>query len=264
MNEKVLDWFDRVYEKTLLLLLYLGHLVQLASQVFSRTFRRPFDGKALLFQLETVGVESIAIAVLTSIFSSMVMTVQLAVQLSRFSAKEYVSHVISISFVRELGPVLTALMVGGRVGAGITAEIGSMSVTEQVDALRSMGSDPVKKLVVPRVVATVIMLPLLTTLSNVLGMFGAMIIGWFNLGINPQYFLQSSLHAITLEDFLSGFLKPIVFGFLISLIACHQGLSTRGGTEQVGEATTRTVVIVSIVTLVSDFILTNLLLGIGL
>ncbi len=264
MRKRILALINRFSEKMLSAFLYMGSLVQLSSQVFTRGFRRPFDGRALISQFETVGIESIAIAVLTSVFSSMVMTVQLAVQLSRFSAKVFVSSVIAISLVRELGPVLTALMVGGRVGAGITAEIGSMSVTEQVDALRSMGADPVKKLVLPRVFATVMILPLLTTLSNVLGILGATLIGWFNLGINPQYFLRSALHAIRLEDFLSGFIKPIFFGFFISIIACNQGLKTHGGTEQVGEATTQTVVIVSIVTLIADFILTNLLIGLGL
>lgn len=264
MTERIFKWQDRLYEKILHMLMYLGGLVDLGTQLFTRGFRRPFEGRQLIYQLETVGVESIAIAVLTAIFSSMVLTIQLAVQLEKFGAKTVISKVIGISLIRELGPVLTGLMVGGRVGAGIAAELGSMNVTEQIDAMRSMGADPVRKLVIPRVVAAVIILPLLTTLATLLGLGGAMIIGWFNMGINPNTFWRTAIHDISLEDFLSGFLKPIFFGFFISLIACYQGLRTTGGTEQVGDSTTQTVVFVSIVTLIADFILTNLLLGLGL
>jgi phospholipid/cholesterol/gamma-HCH transport system permease protein len=215
-------------------------------------------------QIEAIGQKSIAVAVLTAIFSSMVMTVQFAVQLGRFGAKEYVGTIVSLSLVRELGPVLTALMVGGRVGAGIAAEIGSMNVTEQVDAIRAMGADPVRKLVVPRVLACIIVLPLLTSLSNLLGVLGAMVVAFLVSGVNMPYFLNATLHAVQITDVMGGLVKTLFFGFFISIIACHQGLTTTGGTEGVGQSTTRTVVITSVVTLVSDFVLTSILLQLGL
>ena len=229
-----------------------------------RGVRRPFDWGELIRQIEVIGVMSISIVVLTAIFSSMVMTVQFAVQMARFGVKESVGNVVSLSLVRELGPVLTALMVGGRMGAGITAELGSMNVTEQIDAIRSMGADPVKELVLPRVLAGVIALPLLTALADVLGVLGAMGIAQLDLDVNSSLFFNSVVRVVSLGDLLGGLSKTVVFGALITLIACHQGLLTRGGTEGVGRATTRTVVITSITTLIADFVLTELLLGFGL
>jgi phospholipid/cholesterol/gamma-HCH transport system permease protein len=243
---------------------YAGGVASLAAATVRLALRRPLGLRDAVYQIEAIGINSLSIVVLTAVFSSMVMTVQFAVQMARFGAKEYVGNVVSLSLVRELGPVLTALMVGGRVGAGIAAEIGSMNVTEQVDAMRSMGADPVKRLVVPRVVAGVVALPLLTVLANVLGVAGAMVIASVSQQVNMTYFYNSTIHAVELSDLLGGLAKTVFFGFSITLIACYQGLSTRGGTEGVGRATTQTVVITSIVTLISDFILTNLLLEFGL
>jgi phospholipid/cholesterol/gamma-HCH transport system permease protein len=264
MIEATFNQFQRLSEKLRYTIEYLGSVGQLGGQTLRQLFRRRFSVRELIYQIEAIGSRSIAIVVLTAIFSSMVMAVQFAVQLARFGAKEYVGNVVSLSLVRELGPVLTALMVGGRVGAGIAAELGSMSVTEQIDAIRSMGADPVKKLVVPRVLAGVIVLPLLTTLADVLGVLGAMVIARVQSGVNMTYFFSSTLRAVTLADLSGGLAKSIFFGFFITLIACHQGLVTTGGTEGVGRSTTQTVVITSIVTLISDFILTNLLLEFGL
>lgn len=245
-------------------LVALGGISQLAGQTLAGCFHRRFAGQELLNQMELIGLRSFAIAVLTAIFSSMVMTVQFAVQMTRFGVKEYVSSVVSLSLVRELGPALTALMVGGRVGAGITAELGSMRVTEQIDALRAMGADPVRKLVVPRVVAATLVLPMLTILADVLGVLGAMVVARVDSGVGMTLFLQSTLRSVELGDFLHGLLKTVFFGFLLSLIACYKGLHTSGGTAGVGRATTETVVVTSLVTLCADFILTNLLLGFGL
>lgn len=244
----------------------LGGMSVLAAQTIAGCFsrRRKFEGHALIYQIEAIGIRSIAIAVLTAIFSSMVMTVQFAVQMARFGVKEYVSSVVSLSLVRELGPVLTALLVGGRVGAGIAAELGSMRVTEQIDALRAMGADPVRKLVVPRVLATTIVLPLLAVLADVLGVLGAMFIARLHSDVGMTLFLQSTLSSVTLEDLFHGLIKTVFFGFLLGVIACYLGLETSGGTEGVGRATTKTVVVTSLVTLCADFILTNLLLGFGL
>ena len=241
-----------------------GAVTLLGGRAFARALRPPFLLGEIGRQLETIGYHSLSVVVLTAVFSSMVMTVQFAVQLARFGAKEYVGNVVSLSLVRELGPVLTALMVGGRVGAGIAAELGSMSVTEQIDAMRAMGADPVKELVVPRVVAGAIALPLLTVLANVLGVAGAMVIARLDSGVNMTYFLNATLRTVTLGDLFGGLTKTIFFGTAITLIACKLGLATRGGTEGVGRATTQTVVITSVVTLISDFVLTKGLLELGL
>jgi phospholipid/cholesterol/gamma-HCH transport system permease protein len=251
-------------QKAIYVLQYAGGVGSLGFATIARSFKRPWAVDAVVDQVEAIGIRSLSIVVLTAVFSSMVMTVQFAVQLARFGAKEYVGNVVSLSLVRELGPVLTALMVGGRVGAGIAAELGSMNVTEQVDAIRSMGADPIKKLVVPRVVAGVIVLPLLTALADVLGIAGAMVIAQLQSDVNMIYFFNSTIHAVTIADMVGGLVKTVFFGFGITLIACHQGLNTEGGTEGVGRATTQTVVITSIVTLISDFVLTNILLQLGL
>ena len=236
----------------------------LGEKAIVTAFTKPMSLKDLAQQIELIGQKSVAIAVLTAIFSSMVMTVQFASQLSRFGAKEYVGTIVSLSLVRELGPVLTALMVGGRVGAGIAAELGSMAVTEQIDAIRSMGADPVRKLVVPRVVAAVIIMPLLTGMSNVLGVLGAMMVAFVTTGVNMTLFITSATTAVDLSDLAGGLMKTLFFGFFISVIACYRGIHTHGGTEGVGRATTETVVLTSVVTLISDFVLTSILLQFGL
>jgi phospholipid/cholesterol/gamma-HCH transport system permease protein len=175
-----------------------------------------------------------------------------------------VGNVVSISLVRELGPVLTALMVGGRIGAGITAELGSMAVTEQVDAMRSMCADPVEKLVLPRVVAAAIALPLLTVLADALGIVSATFMASFDTRVDLLYFYSSITNAVEVSDLVGGLVKTILFGAMIALIACHRGLNARGGTEGVGRATTQTVVVTSIVTIMSDFVFTKILLAFGL
>ncbi len=257
-----------LYVWTLRFLQAVGGIAQLAGQTFLAAGRGGLSSRwarrELVYQLEAVGIRSLTIAILTAAFSSMVMTVQFAVQMSRFGVKEYVSSVVSLSLVRELGPVLTALLVGGRVGAGIAAELGSMRVTEQVDAIRAMGADPIRKLVVPRVVATTIALPLLTVFADILGVLGAMVVARVGSGVGTRLFLESMLHSVALEDVMHGLVKTVFFGFLLGLVACHKGLSTTGGTEGVGRATTETVVVTSLVTLCVDFVLTNLPLGFGL
>ncbi len=242
----------------------IGAVTQMAMSTLRAAVTPPYDVSAIVDQFEKIGVQSLAIVILTAVFSSLVMTVQFAVQLTRFGAKEYVGSVVAVSLARELGPVLTALMVGGRVGAGIAAELGSMVVTEQVDALRSMGADPIKKLVVPRVIAAVIALPVLTAIADVLGVLGARFIAEIETGVNSTYFLSAVIRSVQISDFAGGIIKTVFFGFFISIIACNRGLSTEGGTEGVGRATTETVVITSVVTLVADFVLTTILIELGL
>jgi phospholipid/cholesterol/gamma-HCH transport system permease protein len=242
----------------------LGAIALLGGRTLVGAVRPPFRFAETSRQIETIGYRSVSVVVLMAMFSSAVMTVQFAVQLARFGAKEYVGQVVSLSLVRELGPVLTALIAGGRVGAGIAAELGSMNVTEQIDALRAMGADPVKELVVPRVIAGAITMPLLTMISIVLGVGGAMVVARLDSGVGMSYFLNTTLRTITLSDLIGGLAKTVIFGVAITLIACWKGLSTRGGTEGVGRATTETVVIASITTLIADFVLTKLLLEVGL
>ena len=191
----------------------------------------------------------------------MVLALQTGIALARFGAKPYVGSVVGLSLARELGPVLTALMVGGRVGAGITAEIGSMQVTEQVDAIRSMGADPVQKLVLPRVVAATLALPVLTVFANLLGVIGGLVISAAQFHISPNFYLETIFNAVTVDDVLSGLAKTFVFGWIIAMVACFSALQTTGGTVGVGRATTRTVVVASIAVLISDFFLTQLMLA---
>jgi phospholipid/cholesterol/gamma-HCH transport system permease protein len=241
----------------------LGQVSLLTARTCVRAVERPLRLRALVEQIEAIGVRSISIVLLTAIFSSMVMTVQFALQLARFGAKEWVGNVIGVSLTRELGPVLTALMVGGRVGAGIAAELGSMAVTEQIDAVRALGADPIKRLVVPRVLATMFVLPLLTTVAIVIGIFGGAAIASLDAELPMRHFYHAAMRSATMGDLVSGLTKTVFFGFNIAIVACHRGLSARGGTVGVGRATTETVVITSIVTLVSDFFLTKAILAIG-
>ena len=203
------------------------------------------------------------IVAVTSLFIGMVMTIQFANGLSRFGGLEYIPRVVVLSFARELAPTLTAVIVGGRIGSGMAAEVGAMNVTEQVDAIRALGADPAKKLVWPRVIAAMMVMPVLSIYALVMGSIGAIIICDFQFGINPQFFIQSSLESTLLSDLWSGIAKTPVFGFLIAIIGCHFGLRTSGGTEGVGTSTTRTVVVVSISILVADFILTKLFIAFG-
>jgi phospholipid/cholesterol/gamma-HCH transport system permease protein len=206
-------------------------------------------------------VRSFGIAAATSIFVGIVMAIQFAFSLERFGARDSVGRIVGLSEARELAPSLTALVVGSRIAAGIAAELGSMSVTEQIDAIRALGADPIRKLVVPRVLAGTVLMPLLTCFALVLGIGSAMVVCRVTFGIQMPFFLSSALDTIDLSDFLSGIGKTPFFGFLITLLGCHFGMTTRGGTEGVGRSTTTAVVVASITVLVADSILTQLFLS---
>jgi phospholipid/cholesterol/gamma-HCH transport system permease protein len=236
-----------------------GQFAILAGQTFRAATSPRFPWKETLRQLDAIGTRSGPIVLITALFVGMVMALQTGIALARFGAKPYVGSVVGLSLARELGPVLTALMVGGRVGAGITAEIGAMKVTEQVDAIRSMGADPVQKLVLPRVLAAILALPLLTVLANVLGVLGGMVLSWAQFRIDPNFYLSTITNTVTMDDFMSGVVKTFVFGWIIAMVGCFTALQTEGGTVGVGRATTRAVVVASISVLVSDFFLTQLL-----
>jgi phospholipid/cholesterol/gamma-HCH transport system permease protein len=240
------------------LLATIGSVTLLTGRVVRALFRRPLEIRAVLRQVEELGLRSLTIAMLTATFTGMVMCLQFSWGLSRFGAKEYVGRVIGISIARELGPVLTALMVGGRIGSGMAAELGSMAVTEQIDAIRALGADPIKKLVLPRVLASIIVLPILTVVADLVAFAGAALVASAESGVTIEFFQQSALQAMKLEDFTSGIGKTLVFGYIIAIVGCRNGLLTAGGTESVGQSTTRTVVTTSILVLAADFALTKL------
>jgi len=214
----------------------------------------------LLAQMDSLGVGSLSIVVLTGMFTGMVLALQSSATLDVFGARPYVGCLVCVSMVRELGPVLTALMVTGRVGSGMAAELGSMVVTQQIDALRVLGTDPVRRLVAPRIGAALVMIPLLTIISNALGIFGAGLISVFSLKLSWVYYWRTVANALGVNDIVMGLSKPVVFGFILASVGCYMGLSTRGGTQGVGVATTRSVVVASVLILVADFFMTKVLL----
>ena len=238
----------------------LGKLTVLMGQTIIQTFGRRFEWRETIKQIEYLGIQSISIAMLTVFSTGMVMALQFAVGLERFGGKEYVSIVVALAILRELGPVLTSVVVGGRVGAGITAELGSMAVTEQIDAIRALGANPVKKLVVPRTVAMLIVLPLLTVLADVVGILGGLFISVLELGLSANSYISDTINGIGLVDFFAGIIKTYFFAWGIVQIACNNGINTFGGTEGVGSSTTKTVVQSLIFIFITDFFLTKALM----
>lgn len=240
-----------------------GSMTRLAGQALKLSFRRPLETAEAIHHLDQMGIGSISIAMITLFASGMVMALQFAVGLDRFGGKEYVSVVVGLAILRELGPVLTAVVVGGRVGSGTAAELGSMAVTEQIDAIRALGADPVKKLVVPRLWAMLIVLPSLTLLADIIGITGGMVISAIELGLRPMSYVSDTIDGVELVDLITGLVKTYFFGFGIVIISCYFGMNTYGGTEGVGNSTTRTVVVSLIFIFVADFFLTRLLLIFG-
>lgn len=235
--------------------------VQNLSILVGRTFiafvRPPLYWRDVWVQMDVIGVQSLVIVCLTGIFTGMVLALQSAVQLADFGATLFVGQLVSASVIRELGPVLTALMVAGRVGSGIAAELGSMRVGEQIDALEAMGTDPIKKLVKPRVLAGIVMLPVLTVATDFIAIVGGQIIASLTLNQGASTYWSSVWSGLFVSDLITGLAKPLVFGFVITTIACYLGLRTTGGTEGVGRSTTQAVVASSVVILASDFVLTK-------
>lgn len=237
---------------------HVGVIFSMLTGSVRAGFRRPFEGRAILKQLDSLGVASVGIVVVTSVFIGMVMAVQFAFGLQKFGGLEYTGRVIALSFARELAPTLTAVIVGGRIGSGMAAELGAMAVTEQIDAIRALGADPLKKLVWPRLFATVVVMPVVAAFALVLGFAGATLITNLQFDIPSTFFLRSALGAVQMSDFMAGMLKTPFFGAIIALVGCHFGMTTTGGTAGVGNSTTRTVVVISITILIADFFLTKL------
>ena len=253
-------FIERVRTRAETTFTYVGGLTDLALQTVQQIRQGAMERPLLIQQFEQIGVRSLSIVIITSAFIGMVLALQTAYALEDFGGKLFVGVIVSLSLVRELAPVLMALMVGGRVGAGMTAELGTMKVTEQIDALRALATNPVRKLVVPRVVATTLMFPLLTVIAICLGIIGGLIIAVANLNLSANYYLRSVIETVKYNDLASGIGKTFFFGFAIALVACFNGLRTTGGADGVGRATTTTVVTGAITVLIMDFFLTKLFL----
>ncbi len=234
----------------------------LASRSLSNLFGHPRYLADTLLQADLIGVGSLPIVVLTGFFTGAVLALQTSSTLQQFGSLSLTGKLVSLSMVRELGPVLTGLMVAGRNSSGMASELGSMKVTEQIDAMRAMGVDPSKKLVTPRVIATIIMLFFLSIISDLVGLTGGFVISYLLLGLDSYQYWTTAYQALRIGDVMEGLTKPVVFGYIISTIGCYYGLSAKGGTQGVGRATTQAVVAASVLILVSDFFMTRLLMGV--
>ena len=230
----------------------------LSARAVAGIFVPPHYVKDLLEQMDIIGVGSLPIVLLTGFFIGGVLVLQTAQQFVRFGETSLTGDVVALSLVRELGPAISGLMVAGRNASGMASELGSMLVTEQVDAMRAMGTDPTKKLVTPRMVATVLVLPLLTAMADFVGLVGGFLVSYFTLRIGAVEFWTRAIHALEFSDIMQGLAKPVVFGFILATVGCYQGLNVRGGTQGVGRATTQAVVVASVTILVSDFFLSKL------
>lgn len=247
-------------EKVKHALLEVQDYLRLVRQIFGGLTSRPIYTRDIIEQLDVIGIGSLTVVVLTGVFTGMVLALQSGLTLDQFGARSVVGRLVSASMVKELGPVLTALMVTGRVGSGIAAELGSMMVTDQIAALRALGTDPVRKLVVPRVVAGTLMLPVLTIIADGVGMVGGMIISVTQLKVASSIYWSNVVEGLYAADLWMGLIKPFVLGFALVTIGCHVGLRAKGGTQGVGRATTNAVVGGSVIVLAVDFLVTKLLI----
>jgi phospholipid/cholesterol/gamma-HCH transport system permease protein len=235
--------------------------LRLNIQIMRGLVSRPIYGREMVVQLDAIGIGSLTVVLLTGTFTGMVLALQSGMTLDQFGGRSLVGRLVSASMVKELGPVLTALMVTGRVGSGIAAELGSMMVTEQISALRALGTDPIRKLVVPRVVAGTLMVPILTIIGDGVGMVGGAIISSTQLHVASSVYWNNVIYGLAMPDIWMGLIKPVVLGFFLVTIACHVGMRTSGGTQGVGRATTNAVVAGSVAVLALDFLVTKLLIA---
>jgi phospholipid/cholesterol/gamma-HCH transport system permease protein len=240
--------------------LKVQNYTKLASQSLTNLMTRPRYGQDTLAQMDDIGVGSMPIVLLSGFFIGAVMVLQTGSQFQRFGQVSLTGDIVSLALVRELGPTITGLLVAGRCASGIASELGSMLVTEQVDAMRALGTDPSRKLVSPRVLATLIMLPLLTTFSVFIGLVGGMVASVFSLRLSATTFWQRAIAILQFSDLMQGFTKSVVFAFILSTVGCYQGLNVRGGTQGVGRATTQAVVVSSVLIIIADTFLTKVAL----
>lgn len=239
------------------LLRLFGGASNLARQVASEIVRRPLYPRLVIEQIYQIGIRSLPLVAVTAGSTGMVMALQFGLGLEKFGGKLYIPKIVSLSIVREMGPVFTCLMMAARVGAGIASEIGSMTVTQQIDAIRALGTSPIKKIVIPRVLGCFIAIPILSVIANFIGITGGLMVGANDLGLDPVFYVQKVLTTLWLPDLLSGFMKTPVFALIIALVSSYYGLNVKGGTQGVGNATTKAVVFSSISILVGDYFLTK-------
>jgi len=236
-----------------------GRVMMLFVQTLGWIFRPPMQGREILKQMEEVGVRSFPVVIITAAFTGMVLALQSFTGFKRFNAESMVGTVVALSMTRELGPVLTGLMVSGRVGSAMAAELGMMRVTEQIDALYTLATNPIKYLIVPRFLAAMIMLPVLVIFADVIGMLGGYLVSVQILGTNPTLYIRRTWDYLEFNDLYSGLLKAIFFGMIVATISCYQGFSAQGGAEGVGRATTKAVVLSSLTILISNYFITVIL-----
>lgn len=234
-----------------------GGTTLLTKQVLFEAFRRPLYIRLIIEQIYQIGLRSVPLVFVTAGSTGMVMALQFGLGLEKFGGKLYIPKIVSLSIVREMGPVFTCLMLAARVGAGIASEIGSMTVTQQIDAIRALGTSPIKRIVIPRVLGALIAIPLLSVAANFVGILGALVVGANDLRLDPVFFVQKVVTTVWVPDFLSGFAKTPIFAGLIAIIACYFGLNVKGGTKGVGSATRQAVVTASISILIGDYFLTK-------
>jgi len=234
--------------------------VLLLKAVLRAIFTPPYYRRDIIQQLDTIGIGSLTVVSLAGFFTGAALALQTGQSLDQFGARTLVGRLVSASMIRELGPVLTALMFAGRVGSGIAAELGSMVVTDQVNALRALGTDPLRKLVVPRVIATTLMAPVLTVIADTFGIGAGWLISVTKLGVGSSTYWTAVVDGLFMGDAFQGLIKPVVLGFVIGTVGCHVGLRTAGGTQGVGRATTNSVVAASVLVIAADFFLTPLLM----
>jgi phospholipid/cholesterol/gamma-HCH transport system permease protein len=251
-------FFINLGKKALSLGYFLGGLANLAAQTLYLTFVPPFQKDRIVEQAKKAGYDSFPIVSLVALFIGFIFALQTAYFMQRIGSEMYIASLVALSLVRELGPVITALVVAGRVGAAITAELGAMQVTEQIDALETLATNPIKYLIVPRFLALSIMLPILTLYADAIGIFGSYLICVYKLGISSSMYSQVTFSSLMYKDLFTGLFKTIFFGMIIALVSCFQGFNVEGGAEGVGRATTRSVVIMFILIIASDCFFTAL------
>ena len=237
---------------------FLGGMTSLCLQTFYLSFMPPLKKDRVIEQIKKAGFDSLPIVSLVALFIGFIFALQTAYFMQRIGSEMYIAAMVALSLVRELGPVITALVVAGRVGASNTAEIGSMQVTEQIDALEAFGTNPIKYLVVPRFLSLIVVLPLLTLYADMVGIFGSYLICVYKLGISSSMYLQVTFDSLLFKDLFTGLFKTIFFGMVIAFVSCYEGFNVEGGAEGVGQATTRCVVISFIMIIMADCFFTAL------
>lgn len=252
------NWVSRLGEYFMDLIHYAGGVSVLFAQTIFWIFVPPLKRRHVLDQMVKVGIDSLPIVFLTSMFTGMVLALQSAYQMQKISAQLYIASLVALSMTRELGPVLTALVIAGRIGASITAELGTMKVTEQIDALETLATNPIKYLVAPRFLALFFMLPLLTVYADIIGIFGGYIVGVWKLNITHNLYMEMTWNPLKLKDVMTGVIKSFAFATIICTVACHEGMNVEGGAEGVGAATTKAVVTSFILIIAADCLFTAL------